>query len=256
MFTFTFGECAENNVGMQKLGCMADPGGGLQLVDLQRAATEANAEGLVTEIWNLSEHCPLPKNVVPPAHVLVVRGAAYHVATPHAWSAELEQIEPLFDRKAKMRGRVVNKHARWNICVADEAQVPSYDDGKGRVVKFVDYSCMNDLREWLPSLFGSKAQGLYGEGNYYYDRSCGIGFHGDAERRRVIAVRLAASPAAWDMPIIYRWYQHSSPISKDIVIPLNPGDMYAMSEIAAGTNWKQKIAPTLRHATGSPKYVA
>ena len=66
------------------------------------------------------------------------------------------------------------------------------------------------------------------------------------ERRIVVAVRLGDS----SMPMHYQWFQESSPIGKRIVIDLNPGDVYAMSEIAVGTNWKKKIIPTLRHFCG------
>jgi hypothetical protein len=38
------------------------------------------------------------------------------------------------------------------------------------------------------------------------------------------------------------------------VLNLNPGDIYIMSEIAVGTNWKKKNIKTVRHGTGD-KYV-
>jgi hypothetical protein len=42
----------------------------------------------------------------------------------------------------------------------------------------------------------------------YYDVSkCGIGFHGDAERIKVIAIRLGES-----MPLHYQWFQNSKPV--------------------------------------------
>lgn len=72
-----------------------------------------------------------------------------------------------------------------------------------------------------------------------------IGYHGDSERKIVIAMRLGTE----SMPFYYQWFQRSSAIGKNIKIVLNPGDVYVMSEKAVGTDWKKKIIPTLRHAT-------
>ena len=49
--------------------------------------------------------------------------------------------------------------------------------------------------------------------------------------------------------------QERGKVWEEIIINLNPGDVYAMSEIAVGTNWKKKIIPTLRHATGCKKFL-
>ena len=43
----------------------------------------------------------------------------------------------------------------------------------------------------LPEIIGDIGQDLQAERNYYYDRNkCGIGYHGDSERLKVIVVRL------------------------------------------------------------------
>jgi len=38
------------------------------------------------------------------------------------------------------------------------------------------------------------------------------------------------------------------------MVELHDGDVYAMSEKAVGTDWKKKLVPTLRHATGCKTY--
>jgi hypothetical protein len=40
-----------------------------------------------------------------------------------------------------------------------------------------------------------------------------------------------------------------------MLIPLEDGDMYVMSEKAVGTDWKKKTIKTLRHATGCEAFV-
>lgn len=76
------------------------------------------------------------------------------------------------------------------------------------------------------------------------------GYHGDAERRKVLAVRLGASN-----PIHFQWFQDGKPIRDHMVFELEGGDMYIMSEKTVGTDFKKRKIPTLRHAVGAEKYV-
>ncbi len=85
----------------------------------------------------------------------------------------------------------------------------------------------------------------------YYDNSkCGIGFHGDGERRKVIALRLGDS-----LPICYQWFKDGNPCGNRQDIIINGGDIYIMSEKAVGTDWKKKKIWTLRHAAGCSKFI-
>jgi hypothetical protein len=148
------------------------------------------------------------------------------------------------DKKALMRGRVVNKRARWNLCFAEEAQEPDYEKGKGRIVAWNTIPLTGKIREKIKEWTGDVE--VYGEANYYYDNSrCGIGFHGDAERRKVFALRIGDS-----MPLIFRWFYKSLQVGDPLTIDLRDGDMYVMSDKAVGNDWLKKNTPTLRHATG------
>ena len=101
-----------------------------------------------------------------------------------------------------MYGRVVNKHARWNLCFSDESCDADYENKIGTVVAFDDVPETKLLRQKLYEIVGDKAKNLECEANYYYDiKKCGIGFHGDAERRKVIGVRLGES-----MPLHFQWF--------------------------------------------------
>jgi len=133
-----------------------------------------------------------------------------------------EHISLDVDKKAWMRGKVVNKHARWNLCFDTESRDP--------VTKI--------LLSQISSYVGPKAENLKGEGNYYYNKSkCGIGFHGDSERRKVIGIRLGDGESS---PLHYQWFSKSEAVGERLIIPLNSGDMYVMSEKAVGTDWKKK----------------
>jgi len=244
--TFTFSECVENHAGMQQVGTCGEAGTGFTVAELTAIRDRCVASGVVVELVSLGGEGR------PEAAVLVIRGGV-NALLGQADGAELlftEHAALEHDTKALMRGRVVEKWARGNLCYADEAQEPDYPAGKGRIVAYESIPWTQRLRNVMPDWFGEKTRDLKAEGNYYYNlEKCGIGFHGDGERRKVIAARVGAS-----MPIHYQWFHRFKPVGERFVIPLHDGDMYIMSEKAAGTDWKSSSILTLRHATGGPEY--
>ena len=42
------------------------------------------------------------------------------------------------------------------------------------------------------------------------------------------------------MILKYSWYHNSKPIGKPVILELNDGDLYIMSEKATGNDWKRK----------------
>jgi hypothetical protein len=99
------------------------------------------------------------------------------------WTLFEEQKALDWDKKAFMYGRVVDKHARHNLCFAEYAQRPDYESGKGRVIAFESVQALRSIRDALPRMIGGKALSLLGEGNRYYNSAeCGIGYHGKAFR--------------------------------------------------------------------------
>jgi alkylated DNA repair dioxygenase AlkB len=150
-----------------------------------------------------------------------------------------------------MYGRVVNKVARHNLCFADADQEPDYEKGKGRIVAYGKVPRLSAIQKSLESVVGPRGAGLCAEGNYYYDSSkCGIGFHGDSERRRVVALRLGAT-----VPLHYQWFKSGQPAGERFEVQLSHGDVYMMSEKAVGTDWKCRSRYTLRHAAGASKFL-
>jgi alkylated DNA repair dioxygenase AlkB len=159
-----------------------------------------------------------------------------------------EQINLEKDTKALMYGRVVNKKARHNLCFSDFNQSADFDKGKGTVIDFKTLPYLSELRNQLGSIFGSEFEKLNAEGNYYYDtKKTYIGWHGDAERKKVVGIRLGD-----DFPLHFRWYHKSSTDKESIhTINLQHGDIYIMSQKATGNDWKKRsIEWTLRHSAG------
>ncbi|KAL6055447.1 putative Mimivirus encoded protein [Balamuthia mandrillaris] len=275
-FTITFGDQAENHAGMQKLGEKATEG--FSLEDLQKAKAWFEERGVKVELHHLNEALPSPgdeeegpvkklkeengekkdkqkkpRSATPPAqdaYVLVARGGLEAIVDDvNAFHAEQAALQK--DTRALMYGRVVEKRARHNLCFADHSQSADYANGKGTVVAFDDLPLLKRVRGALPEILGPKAADLLAEGNYYFDiTKCGIGFHGDAERCKVVAVRTGAA-----IPLHYQWFLDCKPVGERVKLILEHGDVYVMSEKAVGTDFKCRRFYTLRHAAGAKKFL-
>jgi alkylated DNA repair dioxygenase AlkB len=262
--TITFGGQVENQVGMEKIGKMAEHG--FSVSRLKKACKKFETKGYEAEVVNLNRL--LPRDVrgdSEEAAVLVVRnGIQALLGKKGADKLFKEQKELEWDTKTMMRGRMVEKHARSNVCYADFHQKSNLEklykrqkegkelkeSPKGMVYDFDDLNYLKRTREKLPEYLGSKAEGLLAEGNYYFNADeCGIGFHGDKERRIVIALRLGAT-----IPLYYQWYYKTELVGKELKLMLNHGDLYVMSGKATGQDWNIRNIYTLRHAAGSDKY--
>lgn len=250
-FTLTFGDQAENHAGMQKLGVALSDG-----LSCQDVINIGNTffKGYKVEQYNLHELLGEENRGGNEAVTIVVRGglAAFFENGKEgvdAFYAEQDALEK--DSKAKMYGRVVDKHARHNLCFGDCSQKANFEEGKGTIVNFEDVAYLKNVRSGISQNFGEKCKNLVAEGNYYYDPSkCGIGYHGDSERRIVIGVRLGE-----EMPLHFRWYHNGEVVSKTLKLALGHGDVYVSSQKAVGFDWKKKSLYTLRHSAGCKKFL-
>jgi hypothetical protein len=254
--TLTCGDCAENHKGMQKIGDMVEHG--YNVVELHEIKERMEAIGTECELINLADDEKFPE-----AHVLVMRNGVNMIlkkmsddmAQPIVKTQTdmfLEQKGLEHDKKAFMYGRVVNKHARWNLCFDETSQEPDYENKKGRIVGYSEVPLLKEFLAQFPKYFGAKGSGLKVESNYYYDtKTTGIGFHGDTERKIVIALRIGYAST----PMHFQWYQNNQPVGDAKIIPLTAGDMYIMCEKATGNDWHKRKVLTLRHATGCKKFV-
>lgn len=120
-----------------------------------------------------------------------------------------------WDSKVLSYGKVMNKRARYNLCFGDEAQEPIYEQGRGRIIPWNEVPILSFARKGL-GMFLKDADKLVAEGNYYYDnKKCGVMFHGDEERKKVIALRLCNGLCP---PIHYQWFLQGKPIGKRAII--------------------------------------
>ena len=271
-FSITFCECGENDSnGMEKLGEIAPKGQGLSLEDLQRGERIAKKKlGTRSKIVAFE---PLLNGV----HLIDKKGREGKVHK--AWALRIkgfvnaalsgtgkttadlfnELNDIAWDSKYwdKKKKKVLNKRARANNCFADYAQKANIDEGKGSIHNFKDLPLLSIIRKTLYEMFGHKVKLFIAEGNRYEDggeKKHGIGWHGDAERRIVACIRLMADEGE-TMPMHFQYFWQWKQIGKRLIMPLNAGDLYVMSEEAVGTEWLKKSLEIIpRHSTGAKKY--
>lgn len=245
--SITFGDHAENHVGMQKIGkSIAD---GFTVSDIEDIYLRYKNE-FHCELIKLEDALPLDNRSGNEASVLLIRNGVsiFGIDSNDLFN---EHISLDVDKKAMMRGRVVNKLARYNLCYGDNYQEPDYEKGKGTIIAFNDVPLLNKIRKEMPDKFGEKTRDLVAELNLYYDiTKTGISLHGDTERKIVLCFRLGAT-----IPLHYQWFHRHKPIGEKIQLTLNHGDLYIMSEKATGNDWKKSSKYTLRHAAGCEKYL-
>ena len=245
-FTLTYGESVENHKGMKMIGDIADRG--LTKAELDTARAYFTSKGITTIMVELNQFAPADV-ATEPAYLLIAKNGVSAFVDPDELYREQDELKK--DSKAFMYGRVVNKKARHNLCFANFREEADYEQKKGTVVHFDDVPNTKAIKEGLAAILpeNENFQNLFCEGNYYYDtKNTFIGFHGDKERRIVVACRMGD-----DFPIYYQWYHQSKPIGKLFSYTLSHGDVYFMSDKTVGCDWMSSSKYTLRHAAAANK---
>lgn len=265
-YTITFGDIAENGIRMEQIGtntergitvaeleaaaiAFKDKGADIELIDITQAVTSDELEEIRSTTTIKKPKLPKTMNDKSvEAKLLIVRnGADIILGDGGADKLLNEQVRIAYDRQKIWYGKITNSLARHNVCFADYDQEMNLEEKKGTVVDFKHLEGLSAFRaalsEYIPIL---EEVDLKGEGNHYYDTGkCGIGWHGDKERKIVIAVRLGES-----MSLHYHWYHNSKQVGTRVDVLLNHGDVYFMSEKAVGTDAGFKSKLTLRHGAG------
>jgi len=253
--TLTLGEVSVTHIGMPENGKRAEEG--FTIEEIRAVGEKAVQDGFPAELYLLNSALP-PEyiNSSEPAAIIVIRGGVNWLLQGSGYTADDMLSEQLtlspdtkyYDWKKK---KVFNNQARLKLCFANFDQVADFENGKGTIVDINRLPVLNYARNSLHRKIGEKAASLNAEGNYYTDvKTNFIGAHGDRERKKVIALRLGAQ-----FPLYYQWFLRSRPASEMIPLSLNHGDLYIMSEKAAGSDWLSKKFLTLRHSAGELKYV-
>lgn len=245
-YAITFGETAIYHVGGEEVGAIADSGFSVD----ELRALQARVPG--SRLVMVSDTLPLELRAENEAAVLHLPGSVLWFGADPTWLQGLlnEQMALEYDKKYWdcRRQKTLNKQARYNTVFGEHDQAHSADYRKPTVHSFGKLPHLRRLRDSLPSLLGDKARGLFAEGNHYYKPSSYIGFHGDAERKKVICLSLGSSHV-----LRYHWRLPGSSehTFQPVDIPVQHGDIYIMSEKATGFDWKKRSLTRVVHAAAS-----
>lgn len=244
----TFGEQAENHVYMEKIGHGLALNGYSyeEMIKFQSCFENKDCK---TELICLNDYLSCADESITKAYVLHIKNGIRKLNIDSDLLMEtLEKLDwdkKYFDIRRK---KVLNKHARYNLCFSDYSQEPNYINKKGRIVNYDDVILLKILKKKLLKILDEKD--LECEGNYYYNiNKTGIGFHGDSERKKVMGINLC-NPSKEKRELHWKWYLNSQIVSEPCIIELEHGDIYIMSEKASGFDWKCRNIYTLRHGAG------
>jgi len=258
----TCGEQSENHVGMEIHGSGLS-NYGFSEKDLISWKNKFEEMGALCELYDLKDNFLKSPDImdvidlVDDAYILIIRNGIN--ALLNKTDGNINNSNDMFNECLSVnwdkkyydarRKKVLNKHARYNNCFGDTGQNADLENKKGTIVAYSDVPILNKWKTNLSTFICG--DNLQAEGNLYYDvNKCGIGFHGDSERKKVIAASLGASTE-----IHWQWFFNSKPIGDRFKIQVNCGDIYIMSDKATGHDWKKRTKITLRHAAGCDKYV-
>tara|TARA_R110001632_G_scaffold232940_2_gene375590 strand:- start:4911 stop:5864 length:954 start_codon:yes stop_codon:yes gene_type:complete len=266
-YTITFGDVAENHIGMQQVTCLnleKDEKEPLTISDLIQITSWFRERKCSVEVYDLNKNLPSQASKIDceKAQVIVVRFGIFSLLEDQiSWSLEdlHKQIMMCkWDDKIYKDGKIIDKKARHNICFSNYDQDIDLKNGKGTVCNFDRYPPLKLIRENLNKILNTglkeekeentKLKDLVAEGNYYYDlKTCGIGFHGDKERRIVVGMRFGD-----ESPLCFQWFYKGIPVGDKERIELKHSDIYFMSGKAVGFDHDEL---TLKHSAGAEKYL-
>ena len=191
---------------------------------------------------DLTENCSIPCEE---ACVMVVRPNSK--ATANACLREVEGIQ--FDTFTSARGKVLNAHTRHIAFLGEEARSPDASTGEHTVLGWSQIPATERARQELDELLGGLPYVRSGCALKYPDlQKCGIGWHGDGERRQTIVYRVGSSSST--RPLCFQWYAQGETVGPVVRVHLEHGDYLVSSSKAVGKDWRLRKVPTLRHATG------
>ena len=251
-YALTLGEQSEIHVGCQIYGDGL-AANGFTVDELRGVAASFGENARVVDLTAaLPEHLRAGNEagiIIIKGGVDAIMGVSGYAKAMFEEQESVEYDECYFDRR---RQKKLNKVARHNAVFGDVHVAHSEDYQQSTVIAYDEVPLFKAFRERLPEVFGEKARRLESEGNHYYSAKSGIGFHGDAERRKVICASLGTATV---LHMYWRLPGSSNQGSEMLQFELEEGDVYAFSEKATGHDWRSSSKCRMVHGAGAKKYI-
>ncbi len=250
--TITLCECSENHIGMEKNGNIAKSGYNKTHLDkLMNYYKNKKIERINLRDLLNDNNIEFINNVsyLDNAELLIIRNAIDNHEDIYNELINLKWDYHYYDIKRK---KVLNKKARSNLCIDNFSQEADYENKKGTIISNNNIPIFNKERIKISEILNEDPNLVKCEGNRYDNiLKQGIGWHGDAERLKVVGLRFGES-----MSLCFKWFKNTNPVGKKFETILNSGDLYIMTEKTCGNDWKKRSILTLRHSAGCKKYTS
>ena len=258
-YSMVYCDCAFSQPGGNsvRVGKMAEKGFSAQelrilCASLKEQGIDASIVDLVSEAVDKGTTSEWLCDLMGDTVVLVIRNGANALTDDPAMADKmLEEHRGLeYDTTTLLRKKVCVARSRRNLHFADEGRPEDMANGQNTVVPWSSVPANAECRRVLTELLET-ADVASAVANYYPDPAkCGIGWHGDAERRQTIMVRLGAGSDT--RPIHFLWCERGEAVAAPITINLAHGDVMVPCAKAVGTDYRTMTRPTVRHGTGYP----
>ena len=145
-------------------------------------------------------------------------------------------------------GKIRNKHKRSNVNVGEHAESADIASGVGTTVAFSSAPEVSKLLRGLTQFGGGLEQIEVAEGNFYHTPvQCGIGLHGDSERKFAVGVSMGSTRY-----LEFQSFVHGFPSGPAVRLTLEHGDLYIMYGKGCGYDW-DRIPLVGELPSGSPR---
>lgn len=218
---------------------------GFSIAELQKVQKEFEKKGFTCELIDLNIVLP-PAHVIvdtPKARVLIIRQGVRDFGTGSDADGILQKLKTLpWDDRVWFKHKPVKNPMRHHLRFGEV----EYNSDEGHVVALKSIPDIVRIRQTLNEMYSYRGVEFDVEGDRFYNpETCGREPWGDQDRRFVVGVQLGAM-----MKMAFTWYYHESPFSQPVVIELQHGDIFMLSDKAVGHDVNRKAIATLRRTCG------
>ena len=250
-FILTFSDVISHSSKMKEIGIPCSSG--FKNEDLMRMFSVLPIG--TAELHNIRDILPSTFYNIPDSYVLIMRSTFKSFSDEIIkvfTSEESNNIEGQitgvnWDRERFHNGRIVENKLNHKLLFNDMydgyKSFPNIEENIGTIYNSRRIESIRQLHILLESTMGS---GLFIEGTSYYDiNQCYTPFGQEKKKKKIIGLCIGNS-----IPLCFKWF-HNTQITSDIYkIILNHGDLFIMSEMAAGLNKESKTKLYIKHGFG------
>lgn len=241
-FNLIFSDTVNHGRGMQNFGMTSNSGFKNEDIIRMYSSLDPNT----AELHNIKNILPKTLYEIPDAFILVMRQKLKDNA---------DEILPIFnnllwDSQRLQNGKLVESKINNKLLFCDlndlELLPANFNEKYGTIHNINRMDALMKLYKIIESNFSSN---LYAEGIAFNDlNECYVPMGQEKDKKKIIGLHLGSS-----FPLNFRWYHKTEKVSDPYQINLNHGDLYIMSEMAAGLNKESKTKLYIKHGHGFNK---